>query len=117
MSLTAQDLHAIRLVVRDETRDIVQAETRPIIQDELRLEIAPVSVKLTNLSEKVISIDARLEALENDIKDIYQMLKDMKGSTVSDKDFSKLSPKERVLRLNVELLRVAKDLKITLPGR
>lgn len=117
MSLTAQDLHAIRLIVQDETRGIIQAETRPIIQDELRLEIAPVSVKLTNLSGEISSIDGRLEALENDIKDIYQMLKDMKGSTISDKDFSKLPPKERVLRLNAELLRVAKDLKITLPGR
>jgi ABC-type cobalamin/Fe3+-siderophores transport system ATPase subunit len=85
MSLTQSDLQEIRTIVRDE------------------------------VTRAVTPLEGRLEALENDIKEIYTMLKDLQGSAITDKNFRKLSLKKRLLTINAELLATAKDAGVTLP--
>jgi hypothetical protein len=89
MSLTASDLQEIRTIVREEVRD------------EVALQIEPLA--------------GQLIALENDIKDIYMMLKDLQGAVITDKNFRKLSLEKRLFAINTELLAAAKEAGISLP--
>lgn len=72
-------------------------EIRAIIKDELQ------------------PIQGELEALRNDLKEIYEMIADLKSATISDKDFKKLSLEKKILTLNAELISAAKQAGIKLP--
>ena len=85
MSLTSADLDEIRNIVQSA----ISVELRPI-RDEL-------------------------EIIRNDIKEIYFMISDLQHSTITDKDFKKLSLEKKLLTLNAELLSAAKQAGITLP--
>lgn len=105
MSLTTEDISQIRTVIREEVREIVHDE----VQTEIQKEVRPLARKIDELAGNV-------EALENDIKEIYQMLKDMQGAVItSDKTFAKLDLEEKVLKLNAELLVAANQAGIKLP--
>jgi len=65
--------------------------------------------------EAIAPLEGRLEALENDIKEIYQMLKDLRGAAITDNNFRKLPAEERLLVINAELIAAAKELGVTLP--
>lgn len=67
------------------------------------------------VEEAVEPIHGKLNALHNDIKEIYDMLADLQHSTITDKKFSKLSIEEKLLKLNAELLAAAKQANIKLP--
>ena len=108
MSLTATDLHAIRKIVEEETRAVVQVETPPIVEEVVGKETASLSVKLS-------SINGKLTALENDVKETYDIITKLQKSAITDRKFRQHSIKQRVLTLNAELLAVAKDSGITLP--
>ncbi len=60
-------------------------------------------------------IYGKLEALESDIKEIYFMIADLQHSSITDKDFKKLSLEKKLLTLNSELINAAKQAGITLP--
>lgn len=89
MSLSTSDLEDIRLIVRDEVKSTISIELKPI-KDEL-------------------------EMLRNDVKDIYFMISDLQHSTITNKDFKKLSLEKKLLTLNAELISAAKQAGITLP--
>jgi len=89
MSLSTSDLEDIRLIVRDEVKSTISVELKPI-KDEL-------------------------EMLRNDVKDIYFMISDLQHSTITNKDFKKLSLEKKLLTLNAELISAAKQAGITLP--
>jgi division protein CdvB (Snf7/Vps24/ESCRT-III family) len=88
MSLTANDLQEIRNIVDTslfkQTRDIIEP-----IQNEL-------------------------EAIRNDLKDIYDMISDLQKNSIDD-DFDNLSLEKKVLLLYSKLFAVAKQAGITLP--
>lgn len=85
MSLTQDDLQ--------EIRGVVQSVVEPLIK--------PLSNEI--------------QALRNDIKDIYDMISELQSSTITDKEFKKRSLEEKLLTLNAELLAAAKQAGITLP--
>ncbi|HSX30087.1 MAG TPA: hypothetical protein VLE73_06020 [Candidatus Saccharimonadales bacterium] len=93
MSLSNNDLQAIREIIKGEVNGII----RSTIKEELR----PIS--------------GELEALRNDIKEIYSMISNLSGKTLPDEQFQKLSIEEKLLRLNSELLAAAQQAGITLP--
>jgi hypothetical protein len=66
MSLTATDLQLITRIVRDEVREEVRAE--------LSIQLWPIDTRLRNVEIHLDNVDGRLEAVENDIKEIYMML-------------------------------------------
>ncbi|HJQ09313.1 MAG TPA: hypothetical protein VJ836_07585 [Candidatus Saccharimonadales bacterium] len=56
---------------------------------------------LTRQSSEIIKpIQNELQALRSDIKEIYYMLSELEGKTVSDKQFSKLTLEQKLLKLN-----------------
>lgn len=93
MSLTADDLQSIRTMVQDAVGTTVR--------DEVSTQIKP----LTN----------KIEAIHNDIKEIYKMISDLQSSTITDKSFKKKSLEDKLLTVNAELLAMAKQAGITLP--
>lgn len=67
------------------------------------------------VEETVNPLRGDIEALNNDIKEIYAMISDLQGRTIPNKQFQKLSLEEKLLKLNSELLAAAKQAGITLP--
>ena len=61
------------------------------------------------------SLNGRVEALENDIKDIYIMQTGRKNVALNDKKFTSLPLEEKILIFNTELLKVAKQAGVSLP--
>ena len=93
MNLTADDLGAIREIVKDEVSTVVRSTVKE--------ELSPIS--------------GELEALRNDIREIYDMLANLQGKVVPNKEFQKLTLEQKLLKLNSELLSAAKQAGITLP--
>jgi len=67
------------------------------------------------LKEELIPLQGELEALSNDIKEIYGMISDLQNKTLPEKQFQKLSVEKKLLKLNSELLFAAKQAGIRLP--
>jgi len=80
---------------------------------EIRNIIESAITKQTN--EAIMPIQGELEALRNDIKDIYEMITRLQSCYIPDEQFHKLSLEEKLLKLNSELLAAAKQAGITLP--
>jgi len=86
--LTQNDLQQIRGVVREAIREetprlvkeqldtAIGVQVRPIIQEELKKEMKPVKVKLNRVAKDldyvIRSYDARLVAVETDVKNLKQ---------------------------------------------
>lgn len=100
MSLTKDDISQIRTIVREEVR----AEVRT----EVAAQLAPINEKLDNLI-------GRITAIENDIRDIYQMIAELQRLQGPTARFEKLTLEQKLLKLNTELLAAAKQAGITLP--
>lgn len=66
-------------------------------------------------TEIIKPLQGELEAIRNDIKDIYFMISDLQHNTITDKEFKKLSLEKKLLALNAELISAAKQAGITLP--
>lgn len=90
MSLTTNDL--------DEIRNIIESS-------------------LAKQSQEVIKpIQGELEALGNDIKEIYEMIADIQKNSKSRQSFQKLSLEEKLLNLHTDLVEAAKQAGVTLPN-
>lgn len=89
MSLTTNDLNEIRNIVESALNKQTDDAIKPV-QDEL-------------------------QALRNDIKEIYDMISDMQSEILPKKQFIKLSIEQKLLKLNAELLIAAKQAGIDLP--
>ena len=79
----------------------------------LKTEVREVKTDIRQIKEHLGSLDGRVEALENDIRELYVMMKKEKDNT--DSTFSKISLEKKLLRLNTELLQTAKQAGVTLP--
>lgn len=90
MSLTQEDLEGIRNIVESA---------------------------LTRQTEEAIKpIQGELEALRNDIKDIYDMITDLQKESTIDNTFQKLSVEKKLMKLHTELLEAARQAGVTLPS-
>jgi len=71
---------------------------------------------LNSQSDEIIRpIRGELLALRDDIKEIYNMISELQGKITPDKQFQKLSLEQKLLKMNSELLAVAKQAGISLP--
>jgi phage shock protein A len=93
MSLTAIDLQQIRTMVREEMESIVSVRVDP----------------------RFDSLDGRLEALDNDIKDIYKMISELQKLTRSVAHFEKYDLEQKILKTYESVVAIAKEAGVTLP--
>jgi predicted nucleic acid-binding Zn-ribbon protein len=82
------------------------------LRAEMRSGFAVVNTRIDGLDQK---LSGKVEALENDIKDIYVLLAKHKTTITMDDQFFDLDMKKKILRLNEELLLTAKQAGIALP--
>jgi peptidoglycan hydrolase CwlO-like protein len=66
------------------------------------------------VEQTVQPLQHELQALRNDIKEIYDMISELQTNS-SDSKFGKLSLQEQILELNSKLVRAAKQAGINLP--
>lgn len=64
---------------------------------------------------KLAPIFGKLEALENDVKEIYRMIADLQRKSVFSKDYQEKSLEEKILTVHAEVVAMAKQAGITLP--
>lgn len=67
------------------------------------------------IREEVAPVSGELEALRNDIKEIYDMISALEKRTNPTRDFNKLTIEQKLLKLNSELLMAAKQAGVNLP--
>ncbi|HSW85716.1 MAG TPA: hypothetical protein VLF79_03870 [Candidatus Saccharimonadales bacterium] len=72
MSLSASDLQSIRTIVKEEVRETLPFEIRKFARDEL-IPALRGEIKF-GIENGLDSINGQLDALENDVKEIYFML-------------------------------------------
>lgn len=127
MTLTRDDLRAIQQVVVDTTMPMFEQvferfdrlETRMDRvekgQDEHNRILDEHTTRLRNIETKVDNIDGRLQAVEADIKELYQMVANPQQQKTSK--LSKLSAEQKVVKAYQDLIAVATELNITLPTK
>ncbi|MBL8121802.1 hypothetical protein JNM87_03565 [Candidatus Saccharibacteria bacterium] len=69
------------------------------------------------VEETVEPLRGDLEALSNDIKDIYSMISELQKSPGSGASTRKLNIEQQILRLHAELVEAAKQAGVVLPSR
>ncbi|MEJ0072991.1 MAG: hypothetical protein WDN27_02810 [Candidatus Saccharibacteria bacterium] len=108
MSLTDDDLQAISGLldqkIERDVRLVVREEAKSIVSDEL----IPIRLRLDTMSHKV-------EALYNDVKDIYHMISDLQKTNRRVASFAKKDLEKKLVETYKELLAIAKREGIKLP--
>ena len=90
MSLSADDLQDIRTVIREEVRPIIREEVRPIVREEVRAAFDTDGrlIVRDEIDKRLSPLEGRVTALENDVKEIYFILRDMQSATAQASFFS-----------------------------
>lgn len=68
------------------------------------------------VEETVDPLKGELEALSNDIKDIYEMLAEIQKSTASENLSEKQGLEEKILSMHASLVEAAKQAGVVLPS-
>ncbi len=93
MSLTEPDVKKIRLIVREEVESIISTRVEP----------------------RFDNVEGKLETLENDIKDIYEMIADLQKLTRQVAHFEKYDLEQKVVTAYKGIVAIAQQEGIKLP--
>ena len=103
MSLNEADLHNIRTIIREESREIVREELNSAIS--------------SRIESRFDKLDGDILALENDIKDICQMITELQKLSRNVARFEKQDLEQKILSSYKEILAIAKKAGVDLPPR
>jgi hypothetical protein len=70
----------------------------------------------TVVEEAIDPVRGDIEALSNDVKEIYEMLAELQKKPEGSEPFEKLSIEEKLLKLHTELVEAARQAGVTLPS-
>jgi hypothetical protein len=68
------------------------------------------------VEEAIHPVRGDIEALSNDVKDIYEMLAELQKKPEGSKSFEKMNIEKKLLKLHAELLEAARQAGVTLPS-
>ena len=105
MSLTTEDLKQIRTVVQEEIESRTRVIVREEIESAIRAQVIPRFDKL----------EGNIEALNNDIKEIYEMISDLQKLTRQVAHFEKYDLEQKILTSYKNIVAIAKEAGVTLP--
>lgn len=71
----------------------------------------------TIVEEAVTPLRRDIDALSNDIKDMYEMIGHLQRAIGVNGSFEKLSIEKKILRLHAELVEATKQAGVSLPSR
>ena len=97
--------------------DAVEADISELKRDVSGLKEDVFSLKsdMREVKGRLERVEGELQALTNDIKEIYDVIYNKPNKTLMSASFAKMSSKEKLLVINEELLKIAKDTGVVLP--
>lgn len=90
--------------------DSVESDIR-----EVKDRLNGVESEMREVKNRLGRVEGELQALTNDIEEIYDVIYSKPNKTLMSASFSKMSSKEKLLVINEELLKIAKDTGVVLP--
>lgn len=90
--------------------DSVESDIR-----EVKDRLNGVESEMREVKDRLGRVEGELQALTNDIEEIYDVIYSKPNKTLMSASFAKMSSKEKLLVINKELLKIAKDTGIVLP--
>ena len=90
--------------------DSVESDIR-----EVKDRLSGVESEMREVKDRLGRVEGELQALTNDIEEIYDFIYSKPNKTLMSAGFAKMSSKEKLLVINEELLKIAKDTGVVLP--
>lgn len=90
--------------------DSVESDIR-----EVKDRLNGVESDMREVKDRLGRVEGELQALTNDIEEIYDVIYSKPNKTLMSASFAKMSSKEKLLVINEELLKIAKDTGVVLP--
>lgn len=82
---------------------------------EVKSRLDQVEGGLHEVKDRLDRVEGELQALTNDIKEIYDVIYSKPNKALMSASFAKMSSKEKLLIINEELLKIAKEAGVVLP--
>ncbi|MBB1579880.1 hypothetical protein HG426_003045 [Candidatus Saccharibacteria bacterium] len=105
VSSLKSDMHEVK-----SRLDSVESDIR-----EVKDRLNGVESEMREVKNRLGRVEGELQALTNDIEEIYDVIYGKPNKTLMSASFSKMSSKEKLLVINEELLKIAKDTGVVLP--
>lgn len=105
VSSLKSDMHEVK-----SRLDSVESDIR-----EVKDRLNGVESDMREVKGRLERVEGELQALTNDIKEIYDVIYSKPNKTLMSAGFAKMSSKEKLLVINEELLKIAKDTGVVLP--
>ena len=90
--------------------DSVESDIR-----EVKDRLNGVESEMREVKDRLGRVEGELQALTNDIEEIYDVIYSKPNKALMSAGFAKMSSKEKLLVINEELLKIAKDTGVVLP--
>ena len=97
--------------------DAVEADILELKRDVsgLKEDVSSLKSDMREVKDRLGRVEGELQALTNDIEEIYDVIYSKPNKTLMSASFAKMSSKEKLLVINEELLKIAKDTGVVLP--
>lgn len=105
VSSLKSDMHEVK-----SRLDSVESDIR-----EVKDRLNGVESEMREVKNRLGRVEGELQALTNDIEEIYDVIYGKPNKTLMSASFAKMSSKEKLLVINEELLKIAKDTGVVLP--
>ena len=128
MALTNDDKQWIKGAIADGVVEALEAVVLPRFDEhdrrfdrvEARLgsveeDVSSLKSEMREVKDRLGRVEGELQALTNDIKEMYDVIYGKPNKSFMSASFAKMSSKEKLLLINEELLKMAKDAGIVLP--
>ena len=112
VSVLKEDVSSLKSDMREVKNrlDSVESDIR-----EVKDRLNGVESEMREVKDRLGRVEGELQALTNDIEEIYDVIYGKPNKTLMSASFSKMSSKEKLLVINEELLKIAKDTGVVLP--
>ena len=112
VSWLKEDVSSLKSDMREvkSRLDSVESDIR-----EVKDRLNGVESEMREVKNRLGRVEGELQALTNDIEEIYDVIYSKPNKTLMSASFSKMSSKEKLLVINEELLKIAKDTGVVLP--
>lgn len=81
----------------------------------LKKDVSSLKSEMYEVKSRLDRVEGELQALTNDIKEIYDVIYSKPNKALMSASFAKMSSKEKLLIINEELLKIAKEAGVVLP--
>ena len=128
MALTNDDKQWIKGAIADGVVEALETVVLPRfdehdkrfdrIEDRLgsvEEDVSSLKSEMREVKDRLGRVEGELQALTNDIKEIYDVIYGKPNKSFMSASFAKMSSKEKLLLINEELLKMAKDAGVVLP--